>query len=57
VAGLSCNKAKKIIDYRTKHGQFTNRQQILDVPTLGPVTFQQCAGFLTIPETSSASSR
>lgn len=52
VAGLSSNKAKKIIDYRNKKGQFVNRQQICDVPSLGPITFQQCAGFLTIPETS-----
>lgn len=55
VAGLSHNKGKKIIDYRLKHGLFINRQQILDVPSIGPKTFQQCAGFLTIPELSADS--
>lgn len=53
IAGLTENKAKKLIDYRNKHGLFVNRQQILDVPTIGPKTFQQCAGFLTIRETTS----
>jgi len=48
VASLSAAKAKKIIDYRMANGPFTNRCQLLDVPTIGPKTFEQCAGFLRI---------
>lgn len=49
VAGISPSLAKKIVEYREKQGSFTNRQELLQVPGLGPKTFQQCAGFLRIP--------
>ena len=52
VAGLSQIKAKKIIDYRTENGPFLNRKQLLDVPSIGKKTFEQCAGFLTIRSAS-----
>lgn len=48
MAGLSQKKAQKIIEHRTEHGLFVNRQQLLDVSSLGPKTFEQCSGFLRI---------
>ena len=57
VAGLTSTRAKKIIEYRNKNGPFANRQQVLDVPSIGPKTFQQCAGFLLIPELSTTHCR
>ena len=58
VAGLSTNKAKKIIDYRMENGPFINRKQLLLVSSIGPKTFEQCAGFLRIlPSTSEVSTR
>lgn len=48
VAGLTANKAKKIIEHRNKNGPFINRQQLMEVASIGAKTFEQCAGFLTI---------
>ena len=48
VSGLGPQLAKNIVDYRREHGAFTSRAQLLKVPRLGPVAFQQCAGFLRI---------
>jgi uncharacterized protein len=48
VAGLGTTVAKRIVAYRDTHGSFKNRKQVLDVPGLGPKTFEQCAGFLRI---------
>ena len=48
VAGLSEKKAEKVIQYRAKNGRFINRNQFLDVPTIGPKTFEQSIGFLKI---------
>ena len=48
VAGLGPVLAKNIVDYRTQHGAFANRRQLLDVPRLGQKAFEQCAGFLRI---------
>lgn len=48
VAGVSDSVAQNIIDYRSKQGGFTNRQELLKVPRLGDKMFEQCAGFLRI---------
>lgn len=48
VAGVGTATAERIVDYRTEHGPFTNRQQLLDVPRLGAKTFRQAAGFIRI---------
>ena len=50
VSGLGPVLAKNIVDYRTANGPFASRAQLKKVPRLGPVAFQQCAGFLRIPE-------
>ena len=50
VSGLGPTLAQNIIDYRTANGAFTSRRQLLKVPRLGPSAFEQCAGFLRIPE-------
>jgi protein Tex len=48
VAGIGPKLAQKITQYREANGLFTSRQQLLDVPGVGPRTFQQAAGFLRI---------
>ncbi len=50
VAGLNATTAKNIVTYREEHGAFSSRKELLNVPKLGPKAFQQCAGFLRIPE-------
>ena len=50
VSGLNATTAKNIVAYREENGAFTNRSQLKKVPKLGPKAFQQCAGFLRIPE-------
>ena len=50
VSGLSAATAKNIVAYREENGAFTSRAQIKKVPKLGPKAYQQCAGFLRIPE-------
>lgn len=50
VSGLGPTLAKNIVDYRKENGAFTSRAQLKKVPRLGPSAFQQCAGFLRIPE-------
>ena len=50
VAGLTAATAKNIVAYREENGPFTSRAQLKKVPKLGPKAFQQCAGFLRIPE-------
>jgi uncharacterized protein len=52
VAGLNKTTASQIVAYRTKIGSFTHREQLLEVPRLGNKTFEQCAGFLRIPESN-----
>ena len=52
VSGLGPTLAKNIVDYRRDNGPFTNRSQLKKVPRLGPVAFEQCAGFLRIPESA-----
>ena len=50
VSGLNATTAKNIVAYREENGIFTSRAQIKKVPKLGPKAFQQCAGFLRVPE-------
>ena len=50
VAGLNNTTAKNIVTYREENGAFTGRKQVLKVPKLGPKAFEQCAGFLRVPE-------
>ena len=50
VAGLNGTTAKNVVAYREENGPFTARSQIKKVPKLGPKAFQQCAGFLRVPE-------
>ena len=50
VSGLGPALAKNIVDYRRENGIFASRTQLKKVPRLGPTSFQQCAGFLRIPD-------
>ena len=50
VAGLNKTTAKNIVTYREENGPLTSRKSITKVPKLGPKAFQQCAGFLRVPE-------
>ena len=50
VSGLNSTTAKNIVAYREENGPFTGRGQLKKVPKLGPKAFEQCAGFLRIPE-------
>ena len=50
VSGLTAATSKNIVAYREENGPFTSRAQLKKVPKLGPKAFQQCAGFLRIPE-------
>ncbi len=53
VAGLNGTTAKNVVAFREENGPFTSRAQIKKVPKLGPKAFQQCAGFLRVPESKS----
>ena len=50
VAGISNAVSKNILKYREENGKFKTRKELLKVPKLGPKAFEQCAGFLRIPE-------
>ena len=50
ISGISKTIAKNIVDYREQNGRFLNRAQLLKVPKLGPKAYEQCAGFLRIPD-------
>ena len=50
VSGLNGTTAKNIVIYREENGAFTSRSQLKKVPKLGPKAFEQCAGFLRVPE-------
>lgn len=50
VSGLTAVTAKNIVAFREENGAFTTRKQLNKVPKLGPKAFQQCAGFLRVPE-------
>nr|WP_325298018.1 Tex family protein [uncultured Dysosmobacter sp.] len=53
VSGLTAATAKNVVAYREENGPFTSRSQLKKVPKLGPKAFQQCAGFLRVPESKS----
>lgn len=50
VAGINASVAKNIVAYREENGAFTSRAQLKKVPRLGPKAFEQCAGFLRVPD-------
>ncbi len=50
IAGLNKTTAKNIVTYREENGAFRSRKELLKVPKLGPKAYQQCAGFLRVPE-------
>ena len=50
VSGLNGTTAKNVVLYREENGAFTSRSQLKKVPKLGPKAYQQCAGFLRVPE-------
>ncbi|TCW61336.1 Tex family protein [Treponema sp. J25] len=50
VSGINSSLAKKLVKYREEKGKILSRQELLQVPGMGPKTFEQCAGFLKIPE-------
>ena len=57
VAGLNNTTARNIVKYREENGAFTTRKGVLKVPKLGPKAFEQCAGFLRVPESRNVSDR
>ncbi len=54
VSGINSTVAKNIVDYRDENGEFQERSQLKKVPKLGAKAFEQCAGFLRIPESKNA---
>jgi uncharacterized protein len=52
VSGINTGTAKKIVKYRESNGQITARDQLKSIPGMGDKTFEQCAGFLKIPESA-----
>ena len=50
VSGLNATTAQNIVKYREENGAFPSRSRLLKVPKLGPKAYQQCAGFLRVPE-------
>ncbi|MFA6863731.1 MAG: Tex-like N-terminal domain-containing protein, partial [Dysgonamonadaceae bacterium] len=50
VSGLGESLAQNIVDYRTSEGAFSSRKELMKVPRLGAKAFEQCAGFLRIPD-------
>ena len=50
VSGLNATTSRNIVAYREENGPFTSRSQLKKVPKLGPRAFEQCAGFLRVPE-------
>jgi uncharacterized protein len=54
VSGINSLLAKKIVKYREEKGKIVTRAELVNVPGMGPKSFEQCAGFLKIPESSEA---
>jgi len=50
VSGINGSLAKKLVKYREERGKINSRKELMDVPGMGPKSFEQCAGFLKIPE-------
>ena len=57
VAGINGTVAKNILKYREENGRFSARKELLKVPKLGPKAYEQCAGFLRLPESQMALDR
>ena len=57
VSGLTAATARNIVAYREENGPFTSRKQLKKVPKLGPKAFEQCAGFLRVPESENVLDR
>ena len=54
ISGLNKTTAKNVVLYREANGIFKTRKELLKVPKLGPKAFEQCAGFLRVPESTNA---
>jgi uncharacterized protein len=52
VAGVNATTAKNIVKYREENGKFTSRRELSKVPRLGAKTFEQCVGFIRVPESA-----
>jgi uncharacterized protein len=52
VSGINGSLAKKIVQYRESKGKIASREELTTVPGMGPKSFEQCAGFLKIPESA-----
>jgi uncharacterized protein len=52
VSGINSSLAKKIVRYRDEKGKISSREELTSVPGMGPKSFEQCAGFLKIPESA-----
>lgn len=50
ISGLGPQLAQNIVNYRAEHGAFTSRKELMKVPRMGAKAFEQCAGFMRIPE-------
>jgi uncharacterized protein len=50
VSGINSSLARKIVRYREEKGKISSREELTGVPGMGPKSFEQCAGFLKIPE-------
>jgi uncharacterized protein len=54
VSGINSSLAKKIVKYRDEKGKISSREELTAVPGMGPKSYEQCAGFLKIPESNEA---
>jgi uncharacterized protein len=54
VSGINGSLARKIVKYREEKGKIASREELTTVPGMGPKSFEQCAGFLKIPESAEA---
>ncbi|MBQ8146523.1 MAG: RNA-binding transcriptional accessory protein [Clostridia bacterium] len=52
ISGINLTSAKNIVKYREANGEFTKREQLLNVPKIGAKAYQQCAGFLRVPDSN-----
>lgn len=57
ISGLTKTTAKNIVSYREENGAFRSRRELLKVPKLGPKAYEQCAGFLRVPESKNVLDR
>ena len=57
ISGLTKTTAKNVVAYREENGAFRSRKELLKVPKLGPKAFEQCAGFLRVPESKNVLDR